>query len=247
MNDADFLNRGGEGLEKRLAQIVREVPAGSAPGRFPTQLSAPEVTRELQGVSAIVRLTDKGLPDVWAWLAAHLTRDSATERFTLEVSLKGGSIGSTGVALAATTQYRAKLVSASLVALASSNCPLWRAAGEALGEYLRQWGSMSPLAREVTRRRHATGAEPVGLGDIAQELAQLGYELDRGAIARYTGQNLTGAGAGESYPGCSYGIRDAQTKRSFAHCDGRRDAGFQALQKMRGTRFAIVRGAVLDL
>lgn len=91
------------------------------------------------------------------------------------------------------------------------------------------------------------GISIVSVQELARRIEALGYRLDRRMDCRASATYLTGPLAGVSYPCCTTGIVEADTGRSFAHFESRRDANFRALQVLRGTVAAVSRGAILEL
>jgi len=97
--------------------------------------------------------------------------------------------------------------------------------------------------------RASQGHYPSTLEQISARLAELGYELDRAMDCHCASRYMTGPRAGQSYPCITTGIRERDTKLSFANVDARRDANFRQLQDIRreGSLFAVLRGAILSL
>ncbi len=91
----------------------------------------------------------------------------------------------------------------------------------------------SRLQAEIARRKEA-GAERITFKELKERIEALGYKLDRSMTCTCQARNLTGPGAGESYPCRTYGINEADTGVSaFHYQDARRDDNFAALQKLR--------------
>ena len=108
---------------------------------------------------------------------------------------------------------------------------------------------MNPaLANELTARA-ADSWHPVTLSEIKRQLRDLGYALDRTLDCRSTARIMTGPRAGKTYPTLSTGIKEADTGRSAFHVEARRDANFEALQKLRFSvgLYAVVNGVILDI
>lgn len=84
------------------------------------------------------------------------------------------------------------------------------------------------------------GLRRVTVAQFCAEFAALGYRVDRSADCRHVGRWLTGPRAGQSFPACSTGIREADTGRSAFHFEARRDANFRAMQALRGEVFAVL-------
>ncbi|GHE75994.1 hypothetical protein GCM10019059_39180 [Camelimonas fluminis] len=78
---------------------------------------------------------------------------------------------------------------------------------------------------------------------IDAEFRKLGYRLDRSLDCRSTSRYLY---SGRTYPCCTTGVREADTGLSAFNCDARRDANFRAMQELRGSVFAVSRGAILE-
>lgn len=93
----------------------------------------------------------------------------------------------------------------------------------------------------------ADGLRRVSVAQFCAEFAELGYRVDRSADCRSTGRWLTGPRAGETFPACSTGIREADTGRSAFHFESRRDVRFFAMQALRSAIFAVLPdGAILQ-
>lgn len=104
----------------------------------------------------------------------------------------------------------------------------------------------SNLVAEV-KRRIKDGFQPVTIQSIQRKLAALGYKLDRSMDARCNAVYQSGKYAGMSHPCLTTGIREADTNLSAFNVNARRDDSFKALQALRGTVYAVVRGYIFEL
>lgn len=95
------------------------------------------------------------------------------------------------------------------------------------------------LNREIAARL-AEGLRRVTVAQFCDEFAALGYRVDRGRDCVYVGRYMTGPRAGETYPACSTGMREADTGRSAFHFEARRDAAFARMQALRDEIFAVL-------
>lgn len=104
------------------------------------------------------------------------------------------------------------------------------------------------LQRELDYRR-SRGLEPVSLKFLKQELAELGYKLDRRLDCKSNTRHMSGERCGQSYPAINLYVVEADTGLSFAHVEARRDENHARLQHLRyhGTLFAVVRGYILEI
>ena len=99
-------------------------------------------------------------------------------------------------------------------------------------------------------RRLFPEIEVVTLGEMEVRFRELGYRLGKeswqrchstGTIVQSTSHPEA---VGFSYPSVSLMLFEADTGRSAFHVESRRDANFEAMQELRGSTVAIVRGAV---
>ena len=98
------------------------------------------------------------------------------------------------------------------------------------------------------QRRAGRGWFPVSVSEFARRFAALGYRVDRAGDCRSVARYMTGDWAGETYPACSTGLREADTGLSAFNADARRDAAFRAMQELRGEIFAVTRdGFILEV
>lgn len=98
------------------------------------------------------------------------------------------------------------------------------------------------------QRRAAKGWYPVSVSEFERMFAALGYSVDRDGDCRGTARYMTGDWAGEAYPACTTGLREADTGLRFCNIDARRDAAFRAVQELRGEVFAVTRdGFILEV
>ena len=106
----------------------------------------------------------------------------------------------------------------------------------------------SALANELAARA-TEGRHPVSLAALKSRLRDLGYVLDRNLDCRGIVRIMTGSRAGQSYPGLSTGIREADTGLSAFNVNARRDANFATLQRLRFEigLYAVLNDAILDL
>lgn len=104
------------------------------------------------------------------------------------------------------------------------------------------------LAKELANRA-VYGYAPVTVTEVNKQLNVLGYELDRSRDCPGLTRHMTGPNAGESYLALTTGVREIDTKLSFAHSEARRDDNFRALQLIRYNQslFSVVRGRILDI
>ena len=105
---------------------------------------------------------------------------------------------------------------------------------------------MDGLQAEIADRL-AHGGRLVSVAEMDRLYREIGYRLDRSMDCRSPARIMTGPRAGESYPCCSTDAVDLDTGKSFAQFDGNRGAKYQAFKALRGTVFAISRGALLEV
>lgn len=105
---------------------------------------------------------------------------------------------------------------------------------------------MNLLEAELERRKNQP-EQHVTLDEIKRRLAELGYTLDRSMDCRSMARIISGRGAGNSYPCCTTGIREADTGMSAFHYQARRDDNFRALQALRGTIYTVIRGYIFEI
>lgn len=94
--------------------------------------------------------------------------------------------------------------------------------------------------------RISTGFKQVSVYEFEQRFRDIGYMLDRSHDCRSTAQWMTGPEAGRTYPCCTVYPVEIDTGKSFAHFEARRDANFDALQKISSRIFAVSKGAILE-
>jgi hypothetical protein len=103
------------------------------------------------------------------------------------------------------------------------------------------------IASEVTARA-AEGYRHVCVAQFCAEFAALGYRIDRSMDCHSVSRYAMGPRAGQTYPACTTGIREADTGRSAFHFEARRDAAFTRMQALRQEVFATLpRGAILEV
>jgi hypothetical protein len=105
---------------------------------------------------------------------------------------------------------------------------------------------MDGLQREIAARIEA-GGRMLSVKEMDAEFRTLGYRLDRNGDCRSMARYMTGERAGESYPCISTWIVEADTGRKWCNADARRDANFEAVQRLRMEVFAVTRGAILEV
>lgn len=99
-------------------------------------------------------------------------------------------------------------------------------------------------------RRLFPEIEVVTLGEMEARFRELGYRLGKDPWERCYGTSTTVScpsnpeAVGFSHPNVSLMLFEADTGRSAFHFESRRDANFKAMQELRGSTVAIVRGAV---
>ena len=99
--------------------------------------------------------------------------------------------------------------------------------------------------QDEVARRLAWGMERVSLQGLIARVEALGYRLDRDLDCRSTARDMK---TGDSYPCLTTGLKEANTGVSaFHYRDARRDNNFQALQALRRSTFAVLRGAIFDI
>jgi fructose 1,6-bisphosphatase len=105
------------------------------------------------------------------------------------------------------------------------------------------------LITKELERRVIEGNKPKTLVNIKQALANIGYELEPFSRCHFNARWLSGPNAGESYPAISTGIRESDTKLSFAHYEARRDKRFHELQSMRfsGEWYAVIKNSIFEI
>lgn len=107
---------------------------------------------------------------------------------------------------------------------------------------------MSRALEAELQRRAARGWNPISVAEFRRRFAALGYTVDRDDDCRSMARYMTGESAGESYPACSTGLREADTGLSAFNVDARRDSAFKAMQELRGEIYAVTRdGFILEV
>lgn len=89
----------------------------------------------------------------------------------------------------------------------------------------------------------AEGLRQVTLATMKEELAQLGYRLDRSMDCASIATHMTGDRTGDRYPALALYPREMDSGLSAWNVDARRDANYKRLQQYRLDVFAIVRNA----
>lgn len=98
------------------------------------------------------------------------------------------------------------------------------------------------------RRRAAKGWHPVSVAEFERMFEALGYRVDRDGDCRGVARYMTGDWAGETYPACTTGLREADTGLRWCNVGARRDAAYRAVQELRGEVFAVTRdGFILEV
>lgn len=102
------------------------------------------------------------------------------------------------------------------------------------------------LRREI-QRRDAAGIERVSMAELRRRYQELGYDFDRSFDCRATATIMTGPGAGDTYPCCTTGVIECDTRRSAFHVESRRDRNFERMQELRFSGpYAISRGYIFE-
>ncbi len=89
----------------------------------------------------------------------------------------------------------------------------------------------------------AEGLRQVTLATMSEELAQLGYRLDRSMDCPSMATHMTGDRTGDRYPALALYPREKDTGLSAWNADARRDGNYKRLQQYRMDVFAVVRNA----
>lgn len=84
------------------------------------------------------------------------------------------------------------------------------------------------------------GMSMVSRTELDSMIKKLGYVRDKESRCACIARNLT---TGNTYPNVNFGVIEKDTGRSAFHFESRRDANFQALQKIRMDIFCVVRNA----
>ncbi len=90
------------------------------------------------------------------------------------------------------------------------------------------------------------GRQHVTLAVAATLLATMGYRIDRDRDAKCVARLMNGEREGQTFPCLTTGINEADTGRSFAHIDSRRDDNFRALQQFRSDFFSSNRTHIIE-
>lgn len=104
---------------------------------------------------------------------------------------------------------------------------------------------MTALETEI-HYRESIGCERLSVAAMGRRFLALGYTLDRSLDCRSLSRYVTGSDAGRSYPCCTTGVMESDTRRSAFHFEARRDDRFRAMQQLRKDVFAVSRGAILE-
>jgi hypothetical protein len=105
----------------------------------------------------------------------------------------------------------------------------------------------SRLQREIDWRQ-SIGQARLSVAELGRRYAALGYQLDRRLDCLSSARYMTGERAGETYPACDTGLKEADTGKSAWHCEARRDDLFKTMQALRGEVFAVTRsGHILEV
>ena len=102
------------------------------------------------------------------------------------------------------------------------------------------------VSREMKRNLSA-GMRLVSLQEMAAEFEAIGYEFDDSMACNCIAKNMTGPGAGESFPCRTLSPREIDTKISAFNIDARRDDNFKRMQALRNEVFAISKGRIVTV
>lgn len=102
------------------------------------------------------------------------------------------------------------------------------------------------LSVELAHRK-AVGQNPVKVNQMEATLNAIGYTLDRNKDCYSQNRWVTGDRTGESFPAINTGVRELDSGLSAWNVDARRDNNFKALQELRKSLFAVVRGRILQI
>ena len=105
---------------------------------------------------------------------------------------------------------------------------------------------MDVLQREIEGRL-SSGCRMLSVKAMDSEFRALGYRLDRDGDCRSMARHMTGDRAGESYPCISTWIVEVDTGLKWSNAEARRDANFDAVQRLRMEIFSVTRGAILEV
>lgn len=101
------------------------------------------------------------------------------------------------------------------------------------------------MATTVTATQEAAhlvleGLRQVTLAQMNQDLADMGYKLDRNGDCSGTATYVSGVRQGQSYRNLSLSVREIDSGKRAFHYQARRDANFKRMQAYRDEAFAIV-------
>ena len=102
------------------------------------------------------------------------------------------------------------------------------------------------LSVELAHRK-SVGKHPVTVNQMEATLNAIGYTLDRNKDCYSQDRYIAGDRAGESFPAINTGVKEFDTGLSAWNVDARRDNNFKALQELRESLFAVVRGKILQI
>lgn len=106
---------------------------------------------------------------------------------------------------------------------------------------------MNQKLRDELDARIKQNNHPLQIQEIAQQLKNLGYKLDRSLDCASMATWKTGERAGASYPVLTTGVKEIDTGRSAFNVQSRRDDNFQKLQALRfAETYAVTRGRILE-
>ena len=106
--------------------------------------------------------------------------------------------------------------------------------------------SRKELDNEIACRR-SEGIEQLNMQAFCNRYAELGYTFDRSMDCTSLAQWMSGPRAGEHYPVRSLYPIQADNGISAWNTEARRDARFQAMQKLRGEIFAVQAGRIIEV
>ena len=99
------------------------------------------------------------------------------------------------------------------------------------------------MEHELKLRREA-GVGPVSMAEMVRLFGALGYRFDRSMDCKGTARDVN---SGHSYECNTLYPVEADTGRSAWHYESRRDANYRAMQTLRLTTFAVVRGRIVEV
>lgn len=104
------------------------------------------------------------------------------------------------------------------------------------------------LENELAYRATEAGMERVTVAELDSRLEMIGYKRIPHSACKCNARYMTGPRAGKAYPCCTYGVMEADTRRSAFHVNSRRDARFLELQAMRAQAvYAVHAGYIIEI